>query len=335
MPHQNRQLLSVTFVVPTYQAAQTLSYCLESVFSQDYPRDKIEVIVVDGGSSDRTIEIASKHDVKILPNPSRFEDGPNGGKAIGARNAVGDLLCFLDSDNTIYPTTWLRAMVQPFLDDPNVVVCETSRLLRKDDPAINRFCSFYVIETPSRDPFVPFARPQDRRIKTVRECYYTYSTLNSPPSPANGSMIPRAVLQEVGGFDYDTEIMSRLIKKGLNLFAQATCGGVFHSYVPSTSAFICKAIRRSKNFVSMRGRSHASSLFLENKGIINLFFTVLDALLPFRRVRLALMKIRETRDLAWLYYPVTSILAVLVYFFVFAGAGRKGFSRLAGGPRYE
>jgi hypothetical protein len=146
-------------------------------------------------------------------------------------------------------------------------------------------------------------------------------------------MVPRIVLQGVGGFNYDTEIMSRLIRKGLNLFAQCTCGGIFHYYVPSIHAFIRKAIRRSKNFVSMRGRSPASSLFLENKGLINLFFTVLDALFPFRRVRLALMKIHETHDLAWLYYPMTSILVTLVYFFVFAGAGRKGFSRLIG--RFE
>jgi len=303
---------------------------LDSVFNQDYPKDRFEVIIVDGGSYDETVEIARRYTAKILPNPSRLEDGPNGGKAIGARQAKGDILCFLDSDNTVYPRMWLRAMVQPFLDNPNVAVCESSRLLRRDDPAINRFCSVYVVETPSGDPFIPFDRALAKKVETVRECYYTYHTVSSPPCLANGSMIRRGVLQGIGGFDYDTEVMSRLIKRGLTLFAQSTCGGIFHEYVLSIRAFIFKAIRRSKGFISMRDRSPVSSLFLENKGITYLFFSTLTALFPVKRVIVAVVKVRETRDLAWLYYPVTAVLSMLVYLLVLACSGRKGLAKIMG-----
>jgi len=327
MKDQNQQLPSVSFIIPTFQVASTLAACLNSVFSQDYPSDRVEVIVVDGGSFDTTVQIASDYDARIVPNPHRVEDGPNGGKAIGARYAAGEVLCFLDSDNVIQPSTWLRNMIRPLSEDPNVVV--SSRLLRREDPAINRFCSFYAAMTPSGDLFIPFDRPFNRRIGKVHECYYTYVTASSPPCLANGSVIRKTVLEEVGGFDYDTEVMSRLTRKGLTLFAQSTSGGILHLYVPSLRAFLSKAIRRSKRFITTTDRSPVSSLFFEHGGIGHMFFVVLSALLPLKRVPVAISKVRETHDAAWLYYPITGFLATLVYLIVLLTSGRKGLAKIA------
>ena len=48
----------ITFSIPTYNTASDLPDCLNSIRSQDYPQDKIEIIIADGGSEDDTVEIA-------------------------------------------------------------------------------------------------------------------------------------------------------------------------------------------------------------------------------------------------------------------------------------
>ena len=52
---------SITFIVPTYNSAVTLDRCLESIRRQNYDPKLIELIVLDNGSSDDTIEIAHRY----------------------------------------------------------------------------------------------------------------------------------------------------------------------------------------------------------------------------------------------------------------------------------
>ena len=59
----SEDLPSISIVIPTYNSERTLSLCLGSIAEQDYPREKIEIIIADGGSKDRTLEIAEKFGV--------------------------------------------------------------------------------------------------------------------------------------------------------------------------------------------------------------------------------------------------------------------------------
>ena len=70
-----KNLPSVSFVIPTYNNKELVKRCLDSIFSQDYPKDKIEVITIDGGSTDGTLELLKKYPVKLLNNKKRFPEG--------------------------------------------------------------------------------------------------------------------------------------------------------------------------------------------------------------------------------------------------------------------
>ncbi len=59
----------VSIVIPTYNSGKTLDKCLASIKSQTYPRKKIEVLIVDGGSTDDTLKIAHKYKFKVVENP--------------------------------------------------------------------------------------------------------------------------------------------------------------------------------------------------------------------------------------------------------------------------
>jgi len=79
-------------VIPTKNSGETIETCLKSLEKQTWPN--IEVVVVDSHSSDGTKEIAEKFGAKFI----KSKVGRSGARNLGAENAVGELILFLDSD---------------------------------------------------------------------------------------------------------------------------------------------------------------------------------------------------------------------------------------------
>lgn len=89
-------LLSI--VIATCNSARTLPMVLTSIRKQTYPQNLIEILVVDGGSTDETISIAKKFRCKIIANP---HVEPVSAKIVGYHNAKGDYIIYLDTDEVI------------------------------------------------------------------------------------------------------------------------------------------------------------------------------------------------------------------------------------------
>ncbi len=97
---------SISIITPTYNSAKTLASCLESIKNQDY-WGEIEIIIADGGSTDRTLEIAQKYTDKIYPNPLKTGEA---GKAAGVKHAKNEIIALIDSDNILPSRDWLSRM---------------------------------------------------------------------------------------------------------------------------------------------------------------------------------------------------------------------------------
>ena len=104
---------SISVVIPTLNCRLALEKCLKSISIQNYPKDKIEVIIADGGSKDSTINTAKKYKAMVINNPLKTGEA---GKAIGVKAAKGDLIALIDSDNILPNNHWLSDMVTPFKD---------------------------------------------------------------------------------------------------------------------------------------------------------------------------------------------------------------------------
>jgi cellulose synthase/poly-beta-1,6-N-acetylglucosamine synthase-like glycosyltransferase len=107
-------LPKVAIVIPTLNSARTLKRCLSSVEHLDYPDDKIEVLVVDGGSTDATVDVASNSKAKVITDPGSSRGGACN---TGARHAVGTILAFTDADATV-PPAWIGSIVREMTTEP-------------------------------------------------------------------------------------------------------------------------------------------------------------------------------------------------------------------------
>jgi mycofactocin glycosyltransferase len=104
---------AVTIVIPVRDRPRELAECLASLDALRYPRDLLDVVVVDDGSAGPP---AVPEGVRLLRLPSSI--GPAGARNAGARVARGDVLAFLDSDCVAEPG-WLEGLL-PELADPEV-----------------------------------------------------------------------------------------------------------------------------------------------------------------------------------------------------------------------
>jgi len=109
-------VLGVTVIVPTWNEEKYLHKCLRSL--KDQARNPpTEVIVVDGGSTDRTAQVAAEYADKVLVEPGK----PVGAaRNIGAKEASGDTLAFIDAD-TMACSNWLDEIVRTLAMNPAAV----------------------------------------------------------------------------------------------------------------------------------------------------------------------------------------------------------------------
>lgn len=99
----------ISVIIPAYNREKELGICLRNVFQQDYPNK--EVIVIDNGSRDRTIDMITKNfpQVKIIRNS--LNTGTAYSKNQGVVESNGEFIWFLDSDSIILDNLRLSSMV--------------------------------------------------------------------------------------------------------------------------------------------------------------------------------------------------------------------------------
>jgi len=95
----------VSFVIPVLNSERTLKKCLESIVHQNYP--KMEILVIDNGSTDTSLDIAKKFRAKIYRVIGPLGEVRN----FGINNSTGELIALWDSDIYIPCSKWLSQSV--------------------------------------------------------------------------------------------------------------------------------------------------------------------------------------------------------------------------------
>jgi cellulose synthase/poly-beta-1,6-N-acetylglucosamine synthase-like glycosyltransferase len=111
---------TVSVIVAARNEEQFIGQCIESLIHLDYPSDKLEIIIVNDGSSDRTPEIIQSHlnnhsSLRMLSTVSRKGNlrGKTNAIAHGIEASLGEIIMFTDADCRV-PVSWVRSTVKHF-----------------------------------------------------------------------------------------------------------------------------------------------------------------------------------------------------------------------------
>jgi len=143
---KNKPEISVSIIIPTYNRKSSLIRTLTCLNSQSFPYEKMEVIIVDDGSTDDTLQnvndMASKMSYSLVTVKS-FRIGPGPARNIGLNIAKGQIILFTDSDcEPDY--NWITEMVKA-LDSNKSVACGFVNTPRNYNPISK--CVNFILST--------------------------------------------------------------------------------------------------------------------------------------------------------------------------------------------
>lgn len=100
--------MKISIIVPVYNERESIVQCLDAILGQDYPKEDFEVIVVNDGSTDGTLNVVERYPVRLINLEA------NSGRIVtretGARAAKFDFLLFIDSRYIIQGNDFLKKM---------------------------------------------------------------------------------------------------------------------------------------------------------------------------------------------------------------------------------
>jgi cellulose synthase/poly-beta-1,6-N-acetylglucosamine synthase-like glycosyltransferase len=220
----------VTIIVPAYNEENTITETIKSVLNLDYPFDKLELIVVNDGSTDST----KKKMVGIInKNKERniiFIDQENQGKAKSLNNALekakGELFACLDADSIVDPKT-LTKMVNFYQKNPNLVIATPAMRVKNPKTLFQKFQRIEYISSM----FIS-------RIMGHLDMIYV--------APGPFSLYRTDIIKKLGGFDVgnlteDQEIAYRVQKHNYSI---RQC---YNAYVYTNSPKNVKALYKQRN----------------------------------------------------------------------------------------
>lgn len=312
----------VSVILPTLNAERYLDECLGSLRAQEWPREQLEIVIADGGSTDRTLEIAEAHGVDaVVPNPRKTGEA---GKSEAIRRARGELVCSVDSDNIVVGDDWLRRMTAPF-SDPEVIGAEVARFdYRRQDHPINRWHALTGVADPltlytgnyARDSLLtgtwtamPFeSEPRDGWDKVVLRPGAV------PVLGANGFIVRRSAFELVplGDYFFDLDFVAELVAAGHTAFARVDAA-VRHYFCDGVRGYARKTRRRADDFLyfSTEGeRSYDWTSKSRQRGILR-FVTATVLVVPL--LLDVLRGMRRRRDLAWWFHIPACWLTLAIY----------------------
>jgi glycosyltransferase involved in cell wall biosynthesis len=162
-------LPSISIIVPNYNGGTTIEATLRSLIDQDYP--PLEILVVDGGSADNSVDVIRRYERHIAWWVSEKDSGQSNAINKGFARATGEIVNWLCSDDILLPGA-LHTVAEAFEENRAADVIVGSSNVTYPDPRLNRV----IIASPLSVELLPCANqiPQP-------SCFYRRSLLKRNP----------------------------------------------------------------------------------------------------------------------------------------------------------
>lgn len=225
----------VSVVVPSFNEEKYINQCLDSILNVDYPKECMELILVDNGSTDATKVIAGAYDVKIIDRPNVKVGAV---RNCGVENSKGEIVVFLDAD-CVVDKDWLTKGVEKLCNNSNSVY-GGQYLLRNDPSWLERY---WILNEKDRSVHL--------------------TTL-----VGGAIFVKKQDFIGIGGFDEnlsageDSDLTERLREKGFVVEIEPSLSVVHLGYPSSIRAFLKRQVWHSSDYIDRLPASLKDKIFI-------------------------------------------------------------------------
>lgn len=315
-------ILSV--VVPTLNNEKDIERFLSSICKQDMEQDKIEILIADGGSQDKTVNIAKKYKAKVIHNKYVLADP---GVNLGLQEALGKFIIVLAADNIFKDRSALNKMITVF-NDKTIMAAFPVHVSSKNDSFFTKYINFFT------DPFSHFVYGYAANGRTFSKIYktiehnnvydvYDYNSNVDKPliAMAQGFMV-RGNFQRIEkqAFDDITPVLDLLQKNKKIAFVHSV--GLYHHTVRDFKHFVKKQMWASVNTIQKKsyGISYRTGYLSKNQNFRMKIWPIYALSFVFPCMR-SIYGLVVDNEVMWIFHPFlcmisawSSIGAIAMYY---------------------
>lgn len=317
---------TLSVIIATYNSRKTIVRCLASLKKQIYPPQKVQILVIDGGSSDTTLAIAKSygceiHKVKKLKQNAEYNKG------YGLRFVRGEFVLFIDHDNILPHHLWLKNMIVPFFKDKEIVATEPLRYhFDRSYPVLDRYFALFGVTDPAAfylgkaDKASYLSNAYNLLGKSVdRGKYYEvrFDRMHPERIPtlgANGFLIKKKFLQpyiEDPKKYFHIDINVDIIKTGNEKYAFIK-DDIGHVTLNSFREFLKRKQQFMNDYFIKQHAHRRYSVYLPTDRF-KLFLFIFYSLTIIKPLFDATRGWVRVKDIAWFLHPFMCLSMVIVY----------------------
>lgn len=231
----------VSFVLLTFNGGDGVRTSIESVKKQDYPKNKIEIVVVDNGSTDDSVAIAKNLGARVFiePKGTLYSNW-----VVGLHEVTGEYMFYLEQDIILRGKNFIKEMIKPMLKDTRLMATLTREYPRRDMHWVTKFLSYHYSQC---DPLLEFLFDKleskfvedhknykvckfDEKLQPACRMFYRIEYLKKTPNWAAKNY-----------FDHDFVI--NCVRSGFPYFGYVPEPGYYHYHVRDFKHFLQKRVR--------------------------------------------------------------------------------------------
>jgi glycosyltransferase involved in cell wall biosynthesis len=241
----------VSIIMPVLNATGILENCLQSIVRQTYPRDRYEILLADGGSTDGSQETGRRFGATVIDDQTskNMEES----KRVAFAQARGEFILFVDADNELTHPDYLELAVRALTTNPQALGVEGCYL---PSPKMSSLCAYLTHRLHISDPLCWLMSVDpvlvDHRGEVER--WTLPGGSHAYPLGANGFVFRKADLDSVkaGEKFQDTHVAVFLMRAGKREWLRIRGRGVHHYYITTLWNFIQKRRRATVHFLRVQ-----------------------------------------------------------------------------------
>ena len=150
----------ISIIIPVFNEEKKIYDCLDSIKKQNYPQSIIEILIIDDESTDNTVEVTKSFGATILTNGSHNIER---GKSIGLAKAKNEYILFIDADNRLPHSNWLKNFVEALVENKEAVGAQAIWFhYDKKHTLADKYCELFGVN----DPIAFYLNRRDRLMAT-------------------------------------------------------------------------------------------------------------------------------------------------------------------------